>query len=796
MKIQHWLSGLAAVGLLVACGSDKDPQDASSSPISSVESSSSSSITQASNILINEVVAKSVDANFLAGNDWIELYNADSVPVDLAQYGLADSGSEVITLPSLTLNPGEYIVIAAVDADDSAPPIPNVPFKLGSEDSVSLYFGSQLVDQLEWLEDAIPSGASFGNLNGGVAQVLNPTPAAQNLEYSAVEDVVRGNPIAGDPLQISEVTPQSDRPSFYDGEDWVELRNTGASAVNLADYALTDSESPLQTLPDILLPPGERIVVVAGGTAPTDGTPFVTFKLGREDSLSVFNGQQEVDFIAWSDEQSKNGRSFGRLAGEEQILYPTPGYDNVEYILFTRDEVFTVKVDVDPQDWNAILANPQAEEYYPANFELNGAKISNVGFRVKGQGSLNFIQNSIRYGFKVDMNEYEDQKFMGMKKLVFNQSFSDPSFMRDTLSYDLMRQAGVPSPEVSYVDLWVAGEHLGLYQMVEMIDTEFLEKHFTEDEDDLGDLYKGELGQRLLWVDDNIASYTGLRLKTNESTVGAEEEGLALLEFLDGINNGASADQYVDLDLTIRYLAASVLIGNMDNPIGATANNFYLYEQRSAGTFTLIPWDYNLAMGMWGNGPAITIGGDFGFGGGFGGGFDFGDFDFGDFDFGDFGGALDPLPVEPEPVEPEIEECRIVNHVIDNPIHDTNSARPMFDLILQNDVYRQRYRQEIQNLLDTVFNEQNIRAEVNRIAQLIDPYVQADPTKFFTYEEWQLSLEQGLPSDSDITAGRGAGVYGPAPGIIEFVRERATNVQMQLNGELPSSNNGGTACPL
>src|SRR5690606_36827112 len=160
-----------------------------------------------------------------------------------------------------------------------------------------------------------------------------------------------------------------------------------------------------------------------------------------------------------------------------------------------EEEVYTVRVDIPQGDWQAILNNPTAEQYFPADFELNGAVIKNVGFRVKGQGSLNFVGNSNRYGFKVDMNEYQEQKFMGMKKLVFNQSFSDPSFMRDVLAYKLFREAGVPAPETSYVDLWVAGEHMGLYQMVEMIDGEFVEKHFPADHenDNKCDIYKVEL---------------------------------------------------------------------------------------------------------------------------------------------------------------------------------------------------------------------------------------------------------------------------------------------------------------
>lgn len=779
------ISAVSAV-VLTACGTD-DP-GSSSSVDSSSSSTSSSAPSVAGELYVSEAVYKSADGDFLAGNDWIELHNAGSSSVNLSQYALADSGSDIISLPSITVGPGEYTVIAAADKDDENPPSPSVPFKLGKEDAVNLYFQGNLIDSLNWVEGDSDEGTSYGLIDG-VAQTLLPTPGEANVVAEEdPADFPRGNPSGNTPLIISEVVPKSDRPTFYDGEDWLELQNVGSSPVNLSEFTLADDNSTLQPLPDQVVQPGEYVVVVAGAdVAPEDGTPFVTFGLGREDSISLFRGDQEVDYYAWERDQSKNGRSYGRLNDQLEILYPTPGYDNVAYVLFTEEEVYTVRVDIASADWQAILANPQAEQYYPADFELNGARISNVGFRVKGQASLSFVENSIRYGFKVDMNEYVDQKFMGMKKLVFNQSFSDPSFMRDKLAYDLMREAGVPAPEITYVDMWVGNDHLGLYQMIEMIDTEFLEKNFPEDDEDLGDLYKGELGQRLTWNGDSYANYSsGLRLKTNRSdTQGTPEEGAPLVAFLDGINNSSDPLSYIDVDTTIKYLAASVLIGNMDSPIGATANNFYLYERRSHGVFTYLPWDYNLSMGMWGDGQAMTIGGfGGGFGGDFGGGFGG---DFGGGFGGDFGGA---------PAQPQEHLCRVVNHVIDNPVHDTNDLRPMFDPILQDPQLRQRYHSEIERLLDTVYNPEYIQSEIDRIVQLIDPYVQADPTKFFTYDEWKQALDQGLPDDSDISAGRGANTYGPAPGIMEFVRERSSIVRQQLSGQLPSSNNGGTACPL
>jgi hypothetical protein len=782
------ISLMLAAGTLAACTGTGSSSSSSSSSTSSSSSSSSSASSSSSSssggaavnsLIINEIVAKSASADYLAGNDWVELYNAGATSINLANYTLADSASEKLPLPSITLAAGQYIVIAAVDDKDANPPTPSVKFKLGGADAVYLYANGALISSLNWAEGAAPEASSYGLFNGAV-QTLKPTPGAANaLPSTTTPTIVRGKPSGNSPLRISEVVAQSDRPNFQAGADWLELINESNTAVNLAEFSLTDDANPLEALPNVSLPAGGRVVVVAGGVAPTDGTAHVTFGLGRTDSLSLFRNNQEVDYVAWTDSQSKNGRSFGRLATSAawQELYPTPGYENVAYVMFTREKVFTVRVNIDSATFNTMVKNKR-EVYYPADFELNGAKIANVGFRLKGQGSLNSVPaGSKRFGFKVDMNQYAEQKFMGMKKLVFSQSFSDPSFMRDLLAYDLMRAAGMPSPEISFVDLYVAGEHLGLYQMVEAIDTEFLEKNFPDDKDDQGDLHKGELLQRLTLNGANFANYkTGLPLKNNSATEGTPQEGAALVKFIQDINSGNTtlAQSRVDVDLTIKYLAASVLLGNMDNPLGATANNFYLYERRSKNQFTYLPWDYNLGFGLWGNGPAINIGGG---GGGFGGGFG-----------GGGGGSAVSNLTHP---------CRIVTHVIDNPVHDANAVRPLLDVVLKNPQLRTRYHAELQRLMENFYNPAAIRSKVNTLANLIDAYVKNDPTKFFTYDEFKLSLDQGLPANSNIAGGRGAGIYGPAAGLVKFVEEKTTVIKQQLNSQLPSGNSGGTmgACP-
>ena len=133
--IKIW--GLASALALAGCaGGPGNSSDSSQAQISSSEGSVSSQSSSQNNnaqaaLVISEIVAKSADDSFLGGNDWIELHNTSQQTVNLGDYALADSASEIISLPATSIAPGQYVVIAAVDAEEVSPPLLSVPFKLG-----------------------------------------------------------------------------------------------------------------------------------------------------------------------------------------------------------------------------------------------------------------------------------------------------------------------------------------------------------------------------------------------------------------------------------------------------------------------------------------------------------------------------------------------------------------------------------------------------------------------------------------------------------------------------------------
>ncbi len=72
---------------------------------------------------------------------------------------------------------------------------------------------------------------------------------------------------------------------------------------------------------------------------------------------------------------------------------------------FVTDRVLDVVIEMEQESWEAILADPLAEEYQQANVIYDGERLEQVAVRVKGNSSLSSVAgnpNSDRFSFKLD----------------------------------------------------------------------------------------------------------------------------------------------------------------------------------------------------------------------------------------------------------------------------------------------------------------------------------------------------------------------------------------------------------
>lgn len=204
---------------------------------------------------------------------------------------------------------------------------------------------------------------------------------------------------------------------------------------------------------------------------------------------------------------------------------------------------------------------------------------------------------------------------------------------------------------------------------------------------------------KLQYIDDDPDSYATIFSSAKTDVTNADQA--RLIAALKDLSEGK--ESAVDAEAVIRYFVVHNFVVNADSYTGSMIHNYYLYEED--GQLSMIPWDYNLA-------------------------------------FGTFQGN---------------QASKAVNDDIDAPLSVTGSDRPMIDWIFSNEAYTQLYHQYFREFLNTV-DAQSIIAQAK---ELIASYVEKDPTKFCTYEEFEKGTET----------------------LAAFCELRAISVAQQLDGE-------------
>ena len=108
-----------------------------------------------------------------------------------------------------------------------------------------------------------------------------------------------------------------------------------------------------------------------------------------------------------------------------------------------------------------------------------------------------------------------------------------------------------------------------------------------------------------------------------------------------------------------------------------------------------------------------------------------------------------------------------VNYPIDTPVSGTTGEgdRPMIAWIFSEEQYTELYHEYFSQFLATWSESGRAERLITDTAALIAPYVERDPTKFCTFEEFTKGVEA----------------------LKEFVSLRAESVQGQLDGSIPST---------
>jgi len=252
---------------------------------------------------------------------------------------------------------------------------------------------------------------------------------------------------------------------------------------------------------------------------------------------------------------------------------------------------------INGRDWQDLHTTYRDGTYYPVDFEWQGVKLRNSGIRVRG----NSTRNDHKPSFRIDFNRYIDgQDLFGLKALVLNNAWHDPSMVHDDLSMLTFRRMGIPAPRQAHVRLYVgaAREYAGVYVVSEEVSKTFLIANFGEDNGYLYEFHRQDGDNYGFQEQPDLGWYVprfGPKTHETESVANLYMPVRSLVEAVNEARQDNLEDrlgEYLDIRSFITELAIQNFLAQTDGLVGGVGmNNFYLYRFGGKKLSMLIPWD-------------------------------------------------------------------------------------------------------------------------------------------------------------------------------------------------------------
>jgi spore coat protein CotH len=274
---------------------------------------------------------------------------------------------------------------------------------------------------------------------------------------------------------------------------------------------------------------------------------------------------------------------------------PAPAADPADPF-FDGSVLHDIFLTINSRDWASLKEHFLDNTYYPTDFKWNGQTVRNSGIRSRGTGS----RSGVKPGLRVDFNRYtSDQTFLGLKSVILRNNTQDPSGMRERLSMELFKRMGLPAEREAHARLYINNAYVGLFTIVESLDTVFLGKNFSET---AGHLYEfsfdnaGPTPFNFGYPGSDAALYTPTPFKPETLELDPQGEVLERLFWTINLAGDAvwrsSMAEFLDLKKFIRHLAIENFLAEEDGLTGDYGpNNFYFYRFVNTNKFTFLPWD-------------------------------------------------------------------------------------------------------------------------------------------------------------------------------------------------------------
>lgn len=555
--------------------------------------------TYSQNLAINEVMAS--NSSTIADEDgdyedWIELYNYGTEPVNLYGYGLSDSYNKPYkwVFPEITIQPGEFLLIFASSKNKTNPAHQlhtNYGISADGEEIILTNPNGVLVDEL--LPIPLPSDISYGRSPDGTGSWLyfnEPTPGAANLTqgYNEILDPPAFSHQRGFydlPFELSITHPDPEVTIVYtlDGSD-PDIDNTGGNTFAYKNQYPKEPGDPFGPF------------LYHGYTSHNYDSPIYIYnKSAKADKLTHISSTIDAQPSYFPTTPVSKGmvvraKVFKPGAMESKTLtytffvgntfnqhtLPIISFTTQASNLFDYDNgIYVAGADFDSwrnanmntiiSDWNkpANYTRKDDEWEQPAHIEIFDNNVINpitnwdIGFRLHGGATRYYQMKSIRlYARGGYGNSYMEYPFFGQgndasfKRLILRNSGNDfkSTMFRDAAIQQIVKHMNFNIQDYQPVVLYINGEYWGIHNIRERYDKHYIARYYGVDPENIDFL--------------------------EMNAVPKEGDAIHYLSLRNYIKNNSMSDplhyQYIntqmDIENYIDYYISNTFAGNIDWP--------------------------------------------------------------------------------------------------------------------------------------------------------------------------------------------------------------------------------------
>ena len=387
--------------------------------------------------------------------------------------------------------------------------------------------------------------------------------------------------------------------------------------------------------------------------------------------------------------------------------------------LYDLNTVQNIEITFSQSNWDQLLDAEKAgdQNYIMAqSVSINGEVYDSVGVKYKGNSTYN--PNQTKNPFHIELDTYKEHDHQGYTDIKLSNVAKDPSFLREVLSYQILRQY-MDAPLSNFANVSVNGTLIGLYSNSESISKKFVDSRFYSKSNsffkcnppDGAGGGSNDFPNLVYLGQDSTAYYDSYEMKSDESWQD-------LINLTDVLANDVGNIEYIlDVDRVLWMLAFDNAFVNLDSYIGRFAQNYYLYMDDNDRLVPIV-WDLNESFGR-----------------------------FSDTGSGNLGSTL---------------AKQQMSHLL----HENDADFPLVKQLLSNPTYKRMYIAHLKTMLLENFDNDTYFTTGQSMQSTIDASVQADNNKFFTYNNFLDNLT------SDVTTGGGPGGGGGTPGITNLMDGR------------------------